>query len=77
MHGDTKVIIFESAEQQKEQWEYDQFDVPVWYYKKGKVTFIRGFQPRLNRSFIHVILSGEPDVSRAYEITDEFLKTID
>jgi len=77
MRGDTKITIFESAKQQNEQWAYDQFDVPVWYYKKEGVTLIRGFQPRLNLSFIHIILSGDPDVSRAYEITDEFLKEID
>ena len=77
MHGDTKVIIFESAKQQDKQWKYNKLNVPVWYYKKGKVTFVRGLQPRLNMPFIHIILSGEPIVSRAYEITDEFLKKID
>lgn len=66
---DMIVYIFEMQEQQQKQWKYDYLNVPIWKYKnKKRHILIRGYQPRLNLGFIHVILKGDYDSIDAHEI---------
>lgn len=66
---DMIIYIFETQEQQQKQWKYDYFNIPVWKHKnkKGHIL-IRGYQPRLNIGFVHVILNGNYDSIDAHEI---------
>ena len=54
-----KIEIYKTQKNQEIQWGYDKFNVPIWKHqnKKGHI-FIRGYQPRLNEGFLHIILKG-------------------
>lgn len=72
---DMKLYIFENQKEQEKIWNYDKFNVPVWKYQneKGHI-FVRGYIPRLNQGFIHIILEGDFDKIKAQKIdpdTDE------
>jgi len=73
-----KIYIFESLEQQQKQWEYDCFNVPVWKYKneKGHIL-IRGFMPRMNTGFLHIIIKGDISKVACLEIKDKDIKEMD
>ena len=56
---------------------YDKFNIPVWKYKNSNGhIFVRGIMPRLNQAFLQIFKSGNFINIDAYEVTDEFLKTI-
>lgn len=75
---DMRVYIFENFEQQNQQWKYDKFNIPVWKYKdEHNHIIIRGYMPRLNKGFIHIILSGDFGKLNCFEITDKDLEEMD
>lgn len=74
---EMKLSIFETLEQQKGICRYDWLNIPVWKYQneKGHI-FIRGFSPRINKPFLHIILNGDFTYIKCFEITDKLLETI-
>ena len=64
-----KIEIYKTQKNQEIQWGYDKFNVPIWKHqnKKGHI-FIRGYQPRLNKGFLHIILKGDFKSINAHEI---------
>jgi len=64
-----QIAIYKTQSDQEIQWKYDQFNVPVWKHqnKEGHI-FIRGYIPRLNQGFIHIILKGNYKDIKAHEI---------
>lgn len=48
--------IFKTQQEQREQFGYGDYNVPVWKYKEKGHVFVRGYMPRQNLGFIHVIL---------------------
>lgn len=75
---DMQPYIFESLEQQHKQWEYDCFNIPVWKYKneKGHIL-VRGYMPRVNTGFLHIILKGDIDEINCLEITEKDIAEMD
>lgn len=66
---DMKVTIFKTQEQQEEEWEYDEYNIAIWKHQNEKNhIFIRGYMPRLNLGFIHVILNGNYEEYQGKEI---------
>lgn len=66
---DMQVLIFKDQEQQEKQWKYDKLNTPIWKYQNDKKhIFIRGYIPRLNMGFVHVILKGNYDKYQCEEI---------
>jgi len=64
-----KIQIYKTQSDQEIQWKYDQFNVPVWKHQnKAGHIFIRGYIPRLNGGFIHIILKGNYKDIKAHEI---------
>ena len=45
-------VIFEKFDSS----EYNKFNIPVWKYLKDGHTFVRGFRPRRNETFLHIFL---------------------
>jgi len=75
---DLRPKIFETSEQQEMEWEYDELNVPIWKHKtKEGHIIIRGYMPRLNIGFIHIILKGDFDRIKGFEITEEYMRGID
>ena len=75
---DMRIYIFGSLEQQQEQWKYDCFNVPVWKHKnkKGHIL-IRGFMPRVNSGFLHIIINGDMDEINCLKITKKDMAEMD
>lgn len=72
---DLKIEIFKTQAEQEAQWVYNEYNVPVWKHKnKAGHIFIRGYMPRINEGFIHIILKGDYDKIKAFEID---IKSID
>ena len=66
---ELKIEIYKTQSDQEAQWSYDHCNVPVWKHqnKEGHI-FIRGYMPRLNEGFIHIILKGDYKSIDAHEI---------
>lgn len=77
VNQDLKMFIFKDAEQQKTEWPYGTFDMPVWKYLYGKYILIRGFQPRINCGFLHVILNGNISDYEGYRVTKKDIEYMD
>lgn len=61
--------IYETQKDQEDEWKYDEFNVSVWKYKTNEGhILIRGYMPRINEGFIHVILDGDYESIRAHKI---------
>lgn len=75
---DMTVYIFENQEQQNKQWKYDIFNIPVWKHRneQGHIL-VRGYMPRINAGFIHVILDGNMDKIDCREISQDEIKEMD
>jgi len=57
---------------------YDKFNIPVWkYLSKDGHTFVRGFIPRRNDSFIHIFLENCIDKINCLELTQEDIDAMD
>jgi len=69
--------IFQTQEDQEEEFSYDKFNIPIWKYSDGKVVIVRGYQPRLNQGFIHIILGGDIGKIDALELKDSDLEEMD
>lgn len=66
---DLKIEIFKTQKDQEEVWEYDHLNLAVWKHKnKTGHIFVRGYMPRLNEGFIHIILEGDYSKIKAHEI---------
>jgi len=75
---DMRIFIFKNLKQQQEQWNYDMYNIPVWKHKmEDGNLLVRGYMPRLNMGFIHIILDGNLDDINAIEITEEKMKEMD
>jgi hypothetical protein len=72
-----KINIFENKSQQEEVHVYNEFNVPVWKYQDKLGVIIRGYMPRLNYGFIHVILDCDIKLIDCLEITDTDLNDMD
>lgn len=70
--------IFKTIEEQDKIWKYDELNVPIWKHKtvKGHII-IRGYLPRLNAGFIHIIIEGDFNRIKAFEITEKYMEGID
>ena len=69
-----KIYIFENIENE----QYDKFNVPVWkHLNKAGHTIVRGIQPRLNYSFIHIFLEDCLDKIDCINITDDDILNMD
>jgi len=75
---DMQVYIFESQVQQEKEWKYDKFNIPVWKHldEHGNIL-VRGYMPRLNLGFIHVILNGDIKKIKGKTITKKDMKEMD
>ena len=70
--GDQKEFeleIFKTQKDQETEWAYNCFNIPAWKHKneKGHI-FIRGYCPRVNKGFVHIILDGDFNSIKAHEI---------
>ena len=76
---DPEIQIFKTFEQKIDfNWEYDFLNIPVWkYLDKFGNTIIRGYSPRINEGFIHIILEDCIDKIDCFEITEKELLKID
>lgn len=69
--------IFLSVDDLIQEWSYDKYDIPIWKYLDRTTLLIRGFQPRLNRGFVHIILSGDFSQIKCIELTNNDLEAMD
>jgi hypothetical protein len=75
---DLKIKIFLTDADRKLAWNYDIFNVPTWKYKnKEGHIFVRGMCPRINWNWLHIILDGDIDAIRCYQITEKDMKEMD
>ena len=66
---DLRPHIFKTQKEQNENWAYDHLNIPAWKHQNDKGhIFIRGYMPRLNQGFLHIILEGDYDSIKAHEI---------
>ena len=72
-----KLFIFENQAQHIEQCSYDKWNVPVWKYQYGNYVLVRGFMPRLNKGFLHIILDGQIGEIKCYEVTESDIDAMD
>lgn len=76
-YGTMKPIIFESFDQ-KEGWNYETFNIPVWkYLNKDGHTLVRGIMPRKNEPFLHIFLEDCIDKINCMEITEKQISEMD
>lgn len=69
---ESPINIFESWEQKEDKWSYDKFNIPCWkYLDEHKNTLVRGLSPRINKTFLHVILGNHLEKINCYELTNE------
>lgn len=74
----TKLIIFKDIEQQQKQWGYNKFNVPVWRHELDNgIVVIRGFIPRTNEGFLHLILDADINCFDGVEITQNDIDNMD
>jgi len=70
----TLVNILQSTD----DFKYNNLNVPVWKrLDENGNTLIRGLSPRIDSSFLHVILGDNMDKFDCFEVDDEFLEGID
>jgi hypothetical protein len=63
------IHIFTTQDDQNTQREYDHFNLPIWKQKNDSGhIFIRGYVPRLNQGFLHIILAGNYEFINCHEI---------
>jgi len=70
-------FVFESHEQQEAEFPYDSLNVPVWKHKDGDVVIVRGYQPRVNTGFIHIIMNGDIEQINCIKMSADDLGNID
>ena len=76
VHDKMQLFIFDDYK--SSDWKYDECNVPVWkYLNKAGHTIVRGLMPRINTPFIHLFLSDVRSEFECYEVTEDYLKTID
>lgn len=63
----------------KNEGFYNKYNVPVWKHRTSEGhILVRGISPRVNRPFLHILLSDEGyDTIRCEEITAEEMKEMD
>ena len=66
--NDMKTQVFTTLEEQQEVYAYDKFNVPVWKYFDEGVVLVRGYLPRLNQGFVHIILNVDIDCIGGLEL---------
>ena len=71
--------VFKTYKQFKKEWgEFDKFNVPVWkYVNENNHTFVRGLSPRINRSFLIIILEDCIGKINCLEITEKDIEEMD
>lgn len=58
--------------------EYDKYNIPVWkYLDEYGNTLVRGLQPRLNDTFLHIYIGDQRDKINCLEITNEDIEYMD
>lgn len=78
MQKDLRPRIFETQEEQEKIWGYDKFNIPIWKHKnKEGHILVRGYMPRINEGFIHIILKGDFKKIKAKEITKKDMNGMD
>ena len=79
--GDENMSIemFDSFQTKEDAgWEYDMFNIPFWKHVNADGhTLVRGFHPRINRPFLHVILEDCADKIDCYNIDLELIDQMD
>jgi len=76
LNTNLKPNIYETFE--SSDWKYDMYNVPVWKHLSAEGhTFVRGFIPRKNDSFIHIFLENCIDKINCLEITQDDLNKMD
>lgn len=72
------LYIFYDQEQQNTQWQYDLLNISVWKYQNDKGhILIRGLMPRINETFLHIILKGNFISYPGRCVTKKDLESID
>ncbi len=79
--GDSKmmdVTIFKTYMEASNGWGYDWLNIAVWKYldERGN-TIVRGMSPRINYSWVHVILGDCRAKFGCYEVTEANINMID
>lgn len=76
--GKQKVQIFKNYEHLNEGWNYGIYNVPVWKHRteEGHIL-VRGLSPRINKTFLHVIIEDCFDSIDCIEIADDDIKKMD
>lgn len=60
------------------EFAYNNLNIPVWkYLDDNGNTLVRGLSPRINKPFLHVILGNRIKDIDCFELTSDFLETID
>lgn len=74
----TKISIFRNWKDIQAAWSYDTFNVPVWKYldERGN-TLVRGLSPRINNSWIHVLLGDHRLEINCLEISKTVIENMD
>lgn len=64
--------------QSTDDFKYNNLNVPIWKrLDENGSTLVRGLSPRIDSSFLHVILGDNMDKFDCFEVDDEFLEGID
>lgn len=73
-YGDMVLCMFNDPK----EYGYDKFNIPCWkYLDEHGNTLVRGLRPRLNESFLHVIIGSHLDEINCLEITDKDREEMD
>ena len=71
-----QLSIYETHE--SSDWKYNKFNIPVWkHYDKNGNTLIRGMQPRINQTFIHIFLEDCRNIIDCLEISQDDINGMD
>lgn len=74
----TDVSIFKSYDDALTAWGYNWLNIAVWkYLDEFGNTIVRGLSPRINYSWVHVILGDCLDKFDCYEVTKTNMDEID
>lgn len=77
-HQDALVpVVFRTHGDKDANCPYDMYNVPVWKHLDGGVILVRGYMPRLNQGFIHIIIEGDMGTIDCRELTSEDLDNMD
>ena len=62
----------------KDNPAYNFLNIPTWKFRHNKNTLIRGHMPRVNRTFLHILLNDNNfDDIKCQELTSDHLSEID